>query len=520
MHSRRALDLTPLTRRGALGARLRVVASNTLLVIALTLGVLLVLLPGIGLAGVLLLGDGPVDRGLVVFLVMLLLGGVYVVIDAFAKAGTGTRLQEFARANDLEVTLSLGARHYAGSQFRSGRRIVLHSVRTRRPPVLEVGDSWPLTRVRTRIGVTTHVVTAKNAPEAKVFLRAVLPGTVRRAYSFDGASGSRDVARIAGRDTRFMTTEIDDALHEFAGDYTLEVTGDELTVMGTRPLEPTRPDRVETAFALIDVLAARAGTVLVDQGSIRPAPGRSPQGARPVAGRRRAGRHPLVIVGAVLAMLIVVPLAIALVMSSIDGVLRGREGLATIVVGLMLPVLFWLVARLMRWLTARRDPAPPSRGSRGELADTAEEGSGRRTRRRGLLLAGGLVLLLALGGGAWFAVSQGGADPAPEDSMAGPEECAPEDSRCQWEVSQRIWAQEHGLTRAYPLVRHACELTSDGRSACHLYIECEGGEAPLLAVYEGDPWAVIGVRPLNSGAEEPLATTDEEAARLVAESCR
>ena len=69
-----------------------------------------------------------------------------VLVDGLRKAGTGAGLEGFARANGLELTSSVAAREYAGSPFRSGERIVLHSLRTRTVPILEVGDSWPRER--------------------------------------------------------------------------------------------------------------------------------------------------------------------------------------------------------------------------------------------------------------------------------------------------------------------------------------------------------------------------------------
>lgn len=517
----RELDFSPLTARGSLRARLRALSSDALLLMGMTLGVLLAVVPGLALL-IVLTGEDPVDWGLVVLLLMLLGSGIYVMLQVLHRARTGSRLSEVARVNDLEATTSLGARHYAGELFRRGERIVRFSLRTRHAPILEVGDSWPMERIRVRFSATTHVASVRNAPEAKVFLRAVLSGAVREQWEGELLRTGWDHAGPSPSGPELLTPALRGALQEFTGGFTLEITGDELTVMGDRPLEPTRPERLRRGFALIGALAARAESLLVDPAApldptapldpSAPRPGRPPSTGGGAAGGRQ-GRHPLVVVGAVLAMMIIIPLGIAVVMSSLEGLLRGNEGGAEVVVSLLLVVVTALVSAVMRWVTRRRRT--------GTAAPGMERPVRFRRLRRGLLLLGAVVLLLILAATSWSLLRPVPAFEDPDAGLASAAECAAQDTRCQWNVSQRLWAEEHGLTRYYGLVEASCkeDPADPERSRCSLHVECEDGHSDFVVVYEGDPWVVVGARTIYARPEDPLATTDEEIARVVAESC-
>lgn len=339
------LDLSPLGRGAGVRARLRSLGASPLLLVGATIGVLLLVVPTIALLAV-VLGTGATDWGLVAFMAMLIASGVWVVVDVLRKAGTGSRLLAFARANDLELTRSLAAREYAGRRFRSGERIILHSLRTRTVPALEVGDTWPTRRVRVRVR-SSGTVSAANAPQAEGFLRVVLPGRGHAGHEVPGPFP--------------MSSELDAALGELLGPYSLEVHDGELTVMGSLPLAPSRPERVTAAFDLAAALARRAGAAAT-----------TPAGAAP-RGTGRRSRHPLVIIGAVLAMLVVVPVAFAIVMSVLDDHIRG-EAEARAVVGLLIVVITAIVAFVIRWATSRR------RRPRGEGSASARREDRRSSR--------------------------------------------------------------------------------------------------------------------------------------------
>ncbi len=339
-------------------ARLRSLGSSPLLLVGATIGALLLLGPSVGIL-VAALGTGATDLGFIGFMALLLACGMWVMIDVLRKAGTGAGLEAFARANDLELTRSLAAREYAGSHFRSGERIILHSLRTRTTPVLEVGDTWPTDRIRVRVS-SSGAVNAANAPSAEAFLRVVLPGR--------GRTPPADGAPVP------MTSELDVALGGFLGAYSLEVHGGELTVMGSQPLEPDRPERVTAAF---DLAASLARLAEAQSPAATDAPSASAHG-RARGGTRRRSRHPLAIIGAVLALFLVVPVGFAIVMSILDDHLGGGEGAARIVIGLLIAGITAVVALVLRWATTGR------RRSRDEAAEAAPRRD-RRSLRRGAM---------------------------------------------------------------------------------------------------------------------------------------
>lgn len=258
-----------------------------------------------------------------------------VLVDGLRKAGTGAGLEGFARANGLELTSSLAAREYAGSPFRSGERIVLHSLRTRTVPTLEVGDSWPMERLQVHVS-DSGAVSAENAPAAEGFLRVVLHSPSR-----PGPAGFP------------MTAELDAALGGLLGPYRLELEGGELTVLGSVPLEPARPERVTAAFELADALARQAGAAH-GAGMAAPAVPVAPAGGPPQPGAERRARRPLTVIAALLAMLVVFPTLIAVVMSIVDDHLPSDEGAARAVVAVLLIGITAVVSLVLRWIMAGR----------------------------------------------------------------------------------------------------------------------------------------------------------------------
>lgn len=260
---------------------------------------------------------------------------VMVLVDGLRKAGTGAGLEGFARANGLELTSSVAAREYAGSPFRSGERIVLHSLRTRTVPILEVGDSWPMERLQVHVS-DSGAVSADNAPAAEGFLRVVLHSSEQ--------SGPAGFA---------MTAELDAALGGLLGPYRLELEGGELTVMGSVPLEPARPERVTAAFELADALARQAGAVHAS-GMVAPAVQAVPVGGPSQPMRAPRARRPLTVITAVLAMMVVVPVLFAIVMSIVDDHLPSDEGAARAVLAVLLIGITAVVWLVLRWITAGR----------------------------------------------------------------------------------------------------------------------------------------------------------------------
>lgn len=330
-------DLAPLERGAGLRERLRALAASPLLLVASTIGVLLLLVPLIGVP-VALLRPGPADPGVLLFFAFLAVCAVMVLVDGLRKAGTGAGLEGFARANGLELTRSLAAREYAGRRFRSGERIVLHSLRTRTVPTLEVGDSWPMERLQVHVSDAGAVSTA-NAPAAEGFLRVVL-------HSPDHPGPTRSP----------MTTQLDAALVGLLGPYRLELGGGELTVMGSVPLEPARPERVTAAFELAAALARQASAVrgagmVAAAGQAVPA---TPAGGHPQPGSDRRARRTLAVIGAVLAMMVVVPTLFAVVMSVLDDHLPSGEGAARAVIAMLLIGITAVVSLVIRWTTAGR----------------------------------------------------------------------------------------------------------------------------------------------------------------------
>lgn len=341
MTSPRDLDYAPLAGGRGLATRLRAAGTNNLMVMAGTVGVLLVIVPVVVAVALFATGNAT-DVGGVALLAMLLAGGVYVLVDVLRKSGPAASLDDFARANDLTLVRGAIVPHYAGSRFADRSRAVHRSVRTQEEQFVEVGDSFP-----------THVPPGARRPnQPALFLRARLAGRA--------ADDPHDVGLI--------TRELGEALEQLAGSFEIEVAGDELTVFGSRELHPDRPGRVETAFALLDTLVARANATLVHE----PGPAGRPDAAAPSGGPTSSGipvpavprppapqgrtRGPLATVAWTLALVISGAFAIAVVMSLLDDHLRGAVA-TRLVVAVIVLMAIALVARVGRaMLSPRRRP--------------------------------------------------------------------------------------------------------------------------------------------------------------------
>lgn len=343
----RRLDLTPLFRPVGLGDRLRTIGANPLTVLGLAIGVLLVVVPLIVVVALFATGNATDVGGLAV-LALLLAGGAWVVGSELHKAGADGAFGSFARVNHLTLVRATAAPEYAGSQFADGSHVVLQSVRTRRLPIVEVGDRFPVTSVGVAPSPIGGVTAARqNRPE--VFLRAQLAGPAAREP----------------QDDELVTPELHERLTRFAGPYTIEVSGDELTFFGSRALDTAGPGRVEEAFDLADELADRANAALVPEAhrtatlpfryerpdDDRPAP-YLPGGRQP----KRSGwrGRPAKVVALGLAFLVGGTLVIAVGMSVLDDVLGGNRLAVTVVVAVIVVVVFAVAARIARTLTARR----------------------------------------------------------------------------------------------------------------------------------------------------------------------
>ena len=335
-----SLDLTPLERRPSPLSRLRSLGASPIQVVGSTIGGVILFGPMIGIL-VAVLRPGT-DWGFVGTMTLFAACGAWALFDVLRKAGTGTGLEGVARANGLTLQRSVEARHYTGSRFRSGERIILHSLRTHTSPALEVGDTWPTKRVRIRLG-SSGTVSAANAPQAEGFVRVVLP------------PGDHPTLR-----TFPMTAQLDDALWRLLGDCSLEIHGREITVMGSQPLEPESPERLTAAFQLADALAQFAGATQSTGADVPP--------PEPVQrGGTRRTRHPLTIVGGVLGFFVVASVAFAIVMSSLEDLHLGEAGLHAVLAWGIVPVIGVLVALLLRWATVR-----PRRSRRSERASRRE----------------------------------------------------------------------------------------------------------------------------------------------------
>lgn len=343
------LDYAPLGAHTGLRSRMRAIGSNPLMEMGATIGVLLVLVPLV--VSVALVATGNLsDPGAAACLVMLVAGGIYTCWSVQRESAKAGAFGLFATVNGLTWVHGTTATQYAGSEFADGSHIVNQSVRTPDTDFLEVGDRFTVTRpglprgaVGAGLGGRAGVPltgTASPYRSPQVFLRARLAG---------GATG-------APGDGVLVTPELRAAIEDFAGDHVVELTASELTVLGSRPLGVDDPVRVRRAFELVEELAAMNA--------------RSPRasGATQAATEdRAAARHPFRVVLAVLALMVVGPVVIALVMSSLEDVIpmRGNRALAGVVVlgivAVVLVVVMWVMRRLVsprRAFSGRGDEQP------------------------------------------------------------------------------------------------------------------------------------------------------------------
>ena len=252
----RDLRYEPLDRPPGLRERLRAVGGDARLVMGGTVAVLMVLVPVVVLTALLATGNAT-DAGGIAVLLMVLAGGVYVVADVLGQAGSGSALAGFARANELVLLRASMATDYAAPPFARGTYAVQQGVRTRDPLFVEVGDRTAVTARRA----------ARGEVRPEVYLRVRLPGPLR---------GRRGL----------VTAELDAALTRFAGPHVLDVTGDELTLLGSEPLGPT-PGRARGR----GVRARRrpGGGRGRAPGRRRPGAGEAPRRAGPAASAQPAG---------------------------------------------------------------------------------------------------------------------------------------------------------------------------------------------------------------------------------------
>ncbi len=341
MTSTRDLDYSPLRRGATLRALLGAARSSNLLVMAGTVGVLLVLVPLVVFVALVATGNATDVGGLVV-LAMCFGGGCWVLFDLGRRSVGADAFESFARANDLTLVRASTVQHYAGSVFADGSFAVDQSVRTADRTFVEVGDRFPTTAASFEL----HGHHRPNRLE--LFLRARLSRS---------PAGSVDDIELISPD--LLPAALHDELSRFAGAYRIEVSGDELTLFGTRGLEVRSPARVREAFDLLDALLTEldptrgpsSGAPAPEGGPGRPAP----DGGTP---------GPLRVVAWTLALVVVGPIAIAIVFSVLDDHLRGNRGVARLAVGALVVVVLAVVGRVVRAaLTPRRTdrgrPAAP-----------------------------------------------------------------------------------------------------------------------------------------------------------------
>lgn len=332
------LDFTPLTGWVGPWTRLRALAGQPTLVIPATIAGLMLAGAIAALVTFVVVGFDHVAASGYLFALVPLAGALWLGLDLWVSTGATGAFARFARVNGLVHLAGITVPHYASRVFAGGSHLVAAAVRTRDATFLEVGDRFPTT-VPFR-GDATYA-------EPALYLRARLSGR----------------AGTAPYGVPLVTPELEEELTALAGEHTVEVTGDELTVLGSSPLGPTGPGRVERAFDLVDALAARADQLLVrlaDEGPTAsgvPIPELAPPEV--VEGRPASA---LTVVVLTLALVTVLPLGLALVMSQVGGSLRGHEGAATLAVGAFVALCFALVALLIRTVSRPRRPRTRRRG--------------------------------------------------------------------------------------------------------------------------------------------------------------
>lgn len=334
----RALDYAPLRQRIPLRDRWREVRSHAQLSFGVVFGVLLVLV-SLGVTAVVAL-DGSLgdDGGVTALLVLFGAVGVWVLVAMPWMAGDGAALRALARANDLELVEPGFAPHYAGSVFAQETHVLHTGIRTRDDGgFVEVGERFPATA---------------NGQELRqnlaVYLRVRLSGP----------------APVASSGDELLTSAERLALMRWAGieetGLEVEVEGDELTVLGRGRLRPRRTGRVEDGFALAETLKARGEEVFVPRGRAEAAAGRRttsgvtlPALERPEAPAPSQPRHPLAVAAGLVGLVALGGLAFALVMSVLESIAPRSSLAAAVVVGAVLPGVYWVVSRFFHWVMGR-----------------------------------------------------------------------------------------------------------------------------------------------------------------------
>lgn len=302
-------------------------------------GVVAVLLLAIPLIVVTaMLASGSVNWGAFACLGLLFACGVAAVVSLLSDAGKTAALTAFARVNNLELTVGQAVPHYKGSLFAGQSHTVHVSVRTREADFVEVGTYWDISprTVSHSSYMPGGIRVNPGQTDRLVFLRARLAGVARPP----------DAGELTGGG-------LDERLREFAGRYWIEVSGDELTLFGSKKLETSDAGHVEAAFTFADELVTRANAALVTAPGVHPAASDADSGKRPSA---------LVTVALTLAFLIVGPIVIAVVMSTLDDYIHGNEALAQLAVYLMITVMFAVMSALLRFVSKRhRRPSERTR---------------------------------------------------------------------------------------------------------------------------------------------------------------
>ncbi|WP_299051896.1 hypothetical protein [uncultured Nocardioides sp.] len=325
------LDYRPVERGLGLGGRLRAIARNPRFVIGGTVCVLVLVIPAVALV-VMVWGGHTEDGGLLFFLGLLVAGGLYAVVDVLRQAGGPGRLEQFAEVNGLRHLSGAVATHYLGSRFADGSHVVDAAVRSETTStVVEVGDLFPVTSLR-----STQEHRSRTA-----YLRVVVPGALPV-----GPAAARTI----------VDPGLEKELVALLGPVAVEVGWREVTVYAARGLDPTGKGRLREALRLAERVAASASAVAVPAGF---AAQRGPSGVAipaPGAPEAPAGRrlHPVLLVLGTLATLVVLPLLFAVVMSSLEPIIRGNRGVATLVVGAAVVVLLAVVSLLVRLASTHR----------------------------------------------------------------------------------------------------------------------------------------------------------------------
>ncbi|RLV48314.1 hypothetical protein D9V37_19950 [Nocardioides mangrovicus] len=319
----RALRFETLRESSGVSDRLRAIGGSPLMTFSVVILGLLVVVFAAVLAFV--VGAGHADENVTFWLMpaFFVVTGCWGLASIWSTVGETGSLARFAHVNGLLSITGTLAPDYAGSLFAHRSAAVDRSVRTRGRDFVEVGDRFPV--------ASGHDLAATWSPGPAALLRREL---FLRARLTGGAAGDPVLgARIPA--------DLEPRLERFAGEpCSVELTADELTVFGSEPLGIDDPDRMREAFDLVDALAAANSA-------------REPAGLDTTVSSIPRGRGPWWVVLGVLAMLVVVPIGFALVMSAVDHLL-GHGSLAGL---LVIPAV--LVVAIVVRLTIRHLLTPP-----------------------------------------------------------------------------------------------------------------------------------------------------------------